>query len=313
MFYVLGPWPQVQRRWSGGQPARRRSAMSSLGPDRPCEARPLVAPGREFFCGWGAAFINITITFPINKVMFRQMLHGVSMWSALGQLRGEGMFFLYRGILPPLFQKTVSVSLMFGMYDQYQRTLRRSAPRLHPVLADMSAAALAGASEALLTPFERLQILMQDRHYHERFANTWHAARQLRTFGLAEYYRGLVPILLRNSASNVLFFGLRERLKAAAPHDGGRASSAAWDFACGALIGAFISTVMYPLNVVKTHMQSRVGGPFAGVLATTAELYRARGRSVRALFRGVHINYTRSLISWGIINSTYELLRSHFV
>ncbi|XP_043225670.1 mitochondrial nicotinamide adenine dinucleotide transporter SLC25A51-like isoform X4 [Amphibalanus amphitrite] len=200
-----------------------------------------------------------------------------------------------------------------GMYDQYQRTLRRSAPRLHPVLADMSAAALAGASEALLTPFERLQILMQDRHYHERFANTWHAARQLRTFGLAEYYRGLVPILLRNSASNVLFFGLRERLKAAAPHDGGRASSAAWDFACGALIGAFISTVMYPLNVVKTHMQSRVGGPFAGVLATTAELYRARGRSVRALFRGVHINYTRSLISWGIINSTYELLRSHFV
>jgi len=28
----------------------------------------------EFFCGWGAAFINITVTFPINKVMFRQVL-----------------------------------------------------------------------------------------------------------------------------------------------------------------------------------------------------------------------------------------------
>ena len=121
----------------------------------------------------------------------------------------------------------------------------------------------------------------------------------------------MVPILLRNGASNVLFFGLRERLKEAAPHDGGRGSSAAWDFACGALIGAFISTVMYPLNVVKTHMQSRVGGPYSGVLTTTAELYRARGRSVRALFRGVHINYTRSLISWGIINSTYEMLKSH--
>lgn len=28
---------------------------------------------REFLCGWGAAFINITVTFPINKVMFRQV------------------------------------------------------------------------------------------------------------------------------------------------------------------------------------------------------------------------------------------------
>ena len=28
---------------------------------------------REFMCGWGAAFINITVTFPINKIMFRQV------------------------------------------------------------------------------------------------------------------------------------------------------------------------------------------------------------------------------------------------
>ena len=28
---------------------------------------------REFVCGWGAAFINITVTFPMNKVMFRQV------------------------------------------------------------------------------------------------------------------------------------------------------------------------------------------------------------------------------------------------
>ncbi|KAJ9582550.1 hypothetical protein L9F63_003108, partial [Diploptera punctata] len=27
---------------------------------------------REFGCGWGAAVINITVTFPINKIIFRQ-------------------------------------------------------------------------------------------------------------------------------------------------------------------------------------------------------------------------------------------------
>ena len=28
---------------------------------------------REFACGWGAALINITVTFPINKIIFRQV------------------------------------------------------------------------------------------------------------------------------------------------------------------------------------------------------------------------------------------------
>ena len=61
--------------YSCGGPGCRDGAadgMTSLGPSR-CERRPLLTPGREFLCGWGAAFINISITFPINKIMFRQV------------------------------------------------------------------------------------------------------------------------------------------------------------------------------------------------------------------------------------------------
>lgn len=42
------------------------------------------------------------------------MLHGVHASSAFHQLRREGVTFLYRGIFPPLAQKTVSLALMFG-------------------------------------------------------------------------------------------------------------------------------------------------------------------------------------------------------
>ena len=28
---------------------------------------------REFLCGWGAAVINVTVTYPVNKVIFRQV------------------------------------------------------------------------------------------------------------------------------------------------------------------------------------------------------------------------------------------------
>lgn len=29
---------------------------------------------REFICGWGAAVINVTVTYPINKIIFRQVI-----------------------------------------------------------------------------------------------------------------------------------------------------------------------------------------------------------------------------------------------
>lgn len=52
-----------------------------------------------------------------------QMLHGVEMKSAVQELRQEGFAFLYRGILPPLAQRTVSLSLMFGLYDGTKKPL----------------------------------------------------------------------------------------------------------------------------------------------------------------------------------------------
>lgn len=52
-----------------------------------------------------------------------QMLHGVEMKLAVQELRQEGLVFLYRGILPPLAQRTLSLSLMFGLYDATKQPL----------------------------------------------------------------------------------------------------------------------------------------------------------------------------------------------
>lgn len=34
---------------------------------------PLNWDFKEFICGWGSAFVNICVTYPINKVTFRQV------------------------------------------------------------------------------------------------------------------------------------------------------------------------------------------------------------------------------------------------
>ena len=81
---------------------------------------------------WKRCWIYLSLT------KFRQQLHGISALSAFKQLRSEvlvsitsfviskifqGLLNLYRGILPPLLQKSASTALMFGSYEQYRRLL----------------------------------------------------------------------------------------------------------------------------------------------------------------------------------------------
>ena len=164
------------------------------------------------------------------------MLHGMHTKTAFNQLKSEGYRFLYRGILPPLCQKTISVSIMFGMYNHYQQVLEARVPDWNPQAIKSCAAAGAGLTEAVLAPFERVQMLLQDQHYHQRFRNTAHAFSVLRHYGLPELYRGWTPILLRNSMSNVMFFGLRDAISHRIPHTDHWSSKLVSDFACGALV-----------------------------------------------------------------------------
>jgi len=269
---------------------------------------------REYAGGWGAAVVNITVTFPIHKTMFRQMVHGFSMFDALRQLRMEGgMKNLYRGILPPLLSKSTSTCLMFGTYSQYSRQLTDLYPSVDKAYILSSAALLAGCTEAVLAPFERVQVILQDSKHNYAYRNTAHALKTLyMQHGVSEYYRGLSAILLRNGPSNVIFFASKEKIRESLPlewtEDEGRSKTKKYvaDFLCGSVTGAIISTIFYPVNATRTHMQLVVGGKFLSFFSVFRELLETRG--LRGMFKGVHLNYSRSFLSWGIINVTYEFI-----
>jgi Mitochondrial carrier protein len=104
------------------------------------------------------------------------MLHGVKLTSAFSELRSEGITFLYRGILPPLAQRTISMSLMFGFYNSARHTLEK-AFHLNQYQAKVIAGLTAGSAEAILAPFERIQTLLADANYHKTLKNTPQAIR----------------------------------------------------------------------------------------------------------------------------------------
>lgn len=263
----------------------------------------------EYLCGAGASSVNILFTFPLNKLMFRQQMDGIRLAKAFRQLRREGARNLYRGVLPPFLQKTITVSLMFGVYSQNMQFLSAHFPGLPYIPCHCVAAAGAGFAEAILVPLERAQCLLQSREYNKKLINTKHTLNYLRHLGIMECYRGLSAVLLRNSGSNILFLGFREPLMNALPTPRSRVGELTNAFISGAGLGMFLSTAFFPLNVVKNRLMTQIQTPYHGIVETFYVIFKERNYRWTKMFRGVHINYTRAFISWGIINTTYESLK----
>ena len=291
---------------------------------------------REFSRGALAATLNVLLTFPLNKLIARQAYEGLDARAALRTVLDDARAAtLFRGVASPLVQRAVAGGAMYASYDFWFHALRdafgaggasgagvtasasagagggalRAATDEHDAAASLKVAAAfcAGSCEWALTPLERTQTLMQHRAHHARFPAGRDAVRALLAAGgVREFYRGGSAILLRNGPANALYFSLRDAVGAILPPAAvsGSGGVLARDFATGAILGAGISTLLFPLHTVKVVMQLDVGGRFVGVLETGAGIVRERG-GVAGLYRGVYLNALRSLLSWGIINAAY--------
>jgi len=58
-------------------------------------------------------------------------------------------------------------------------------------------------------------------------------------------------------------------------------------------------------------MQSVLGGREAGVFEVLKNIYIERDRKISKVYRGVLFNCTRSFMSWGIINLSYETIKKY--
>ncbi|XP_012933669.1 solute carrier family 25 member 51-like [Heterocephalus glaber] len=253
---------------------------------------------KHYLCGCCAAFSNIAITSPVQKVLFWQQLYGINTQDSVLQLRRDRFQNLYCGILPPLMQKTTTLALMFGLYEDLSCLLHKHVSA--PELATRGAAAiLAGTTAAIFTPLERVQTLLQDHKHHDKFTYTYQAFRALKCHGIRDYYRGLVPVLFHNGFSNVFFFGLQGPIKEHLPTATTHSAHLVNDFTCGVVLGAMLVFLFFPVNVVKTHIQSQIGGEFQSFSKVFKTIWLEWNRKLTNLFRGAHLNYHRSLISWG--------------
>ncbi|KAL5248965.1 hypothetical protein ACHWQZ_G017983 [Mnemiopsis leidyi] len=264
----------------------------------------------SYTSGLIAGMVNVASTFPINKVIFRQQINGLRFYDAVKQVHKEGLLMLYRGMALPLCQKSVQVGLMYGLFETFYKGLPTGIIADH-TCRTIVAATLTGISEAFVaTPFERGQSLLQTPAFHGKIKNTLDLRHHLTS--VRQWYRGLGAILLRNCSTNCLFFLFRTPLRNALPSPQSRKGQFAVDFTCGACLGGANSTLIYPVNVVKSYQQKQISSSRESFFSSCKTVLKERNYKVRKLYYGVQLNFTRALISWGIINATYETCMTVF-
>lgn len=245
------------------------------------------------------------IVFPIYKTVFRQQIHNSSIRQALAQLKKEGLPKLYRGVVPPLLQRTLTGTVLFGVQGtlHHQLSLQNVFPSSAlPALAGLGT----GVIEALvLTPFERIQNLLQNSHNDQKLPKNKSVLVELRKQRLASgYYRAFLPTVVRNALGSTLYFGLKGPIYDAVHAQGLPPLLAS--FTSGTLASWPITFLVYPLSVLVANMQKDLQGEVKGVMACWRILWEGRQQSLRQLYRGGSLVVLRSCISWGVTTALYD-------
>ena len=96
--------------------------------------------------------------------------------------------YLYRGLLPPTFNRCMGRMFTFGGYDNCLELCRRKT-RLTDNYAKIAAALASGIMEGIICcPLERFQTILQDNKSNGKYKNTMSLMKEL---GFREYYRGI--------------------------------------------------------------------------------------------------------------------------
>jgi ornithine carrier protein len=240
----------------------------------------------------------------------------------------------------------VENAALFVGYRQVQRMIRDytwtdqehaiyrglSEDELPPLSIDLlvlAGAASGAIASFVLTPVElikcKLQVQLGATNLHGvQFSGPFHVIRHvMQTHGLAGFYRGFVPTLLREAGGGAFWFGTYEYtclqlIKYRESQTGLKLTKKDLTpselMLGGALGGMAFNASLFPVDVIKSHMQTdeqlHASAKKQTFFRPAQELYSAGG--YKAFYRGCGITVARSAPTSAVIFLTYELLSRHF-
>ncbi|GLV42105.1 aralar1 [Carabus blaptoides fortunei] len=282
----------------------------------------ILESGYRFALGSIAGAVGATAVYPIDLVKTRMQNQRTG--SFIGELmyrnsfdcfkkvvRHEGLFGLYRGLVPQLMgvapEKAIKLTVNDLVRDKFMDKNGNIA--LH---GEILAGACAGGSQVIFTnPLEIVKIRLQvaGEIAGGSKVRAWSVVKDLGLFGL---YKGARACFLRDVPFSAIYFPTYAHTKAKLADETGYNHPLTLLLA-GIIAGVPAAALVTPADVIKTRLQvvARQGQTtYSGVWDATRKIYSEEGP--RAFWKGTIARVLRSSPQFGVTLLTYEILQRLF-
>ncbi|XP_063702798.1 mitochondrial 2-oxodicarboxylate carrier [Culicoides brevitarsis] len=291
--------------------------------------------------GGSAGFIEVCIMHPLDLVKTRLQLQNkntvvkVAGTAAPQQvyyngvfdcmkkmIKNEGVFALYKGILPPVLVETPKRAVKFLTFEQYKRFFMFGADKPTPLTYSLAGLG-AGVTEAILVnPFEMVKVTLQaNRATMKEVPSTWAVTKQIVAesgIGLNGLNKGVTATIGRNGVFNMIYFGFYHSIKNEFPEYQDPTKEFFRKVGIGFVAGTLGSVVNIPFDVAK----SRIQGPqpvkgevkYRTTFGSMATVYKEEGFA--ALYKGLTPKVMRlgpgGAIMLVVYDYVFEFLQKRF-
>ncbi|XP_041765196.1 mitochondrial 2-oxodicarboxylate carrier [Anopheles merus] len=257
--------------------------------------------------GGSAGFVEVCIMHPLDLVKTRLQLQASPSAGAAKSTtyyngvfdcirkmaRSEGVFSLYKGILPPVLVETPKRAVKFLTFEQYKRFFLFGSDKPTPLTFSLAGLG-AGVTEAILVnPFEMVKVTLQaNKNKMGQVPSTWAVTKQIINesgFGLNGLNRGLTATIGRNGVFNMIYFGFYHSVKGIVPEYKDPVQEFLRKVGIGFVSGTLGSIVNIPFDVAKSRIQGPQPTPGQVKYRTTfgSMVIVAREEGFGALYKGL--------------------------
>ena len=287
---------------------------------------------KTFFAGGIAGMCAKSFTAPLDRLkILLQVQH--KQYRSYGVFSGfaaiykkEGIFGYYKGNTAMMARVFPYAAIQFMSYEQYKKLVR---PYFNQSThtSKLLAGSLTGITAVTFTyPLDMVRARMAFQVHERKYAGIIHTLLSVprQEGGFIALYRGFSSTILGMIPyAGVAFYSYEViksflmrtfpfwTTKSAMDGSGTIVLNIPANLLAGGMAGAISQTVSYPLDVSRRHMQlagmiSEQSKPL-GITATLSQVYRTSG--VKGLYRGMTINFYRSVPQVAVSFSVYELLK----
>ncbi|KAI0382576.1 solute carrier family 25 member 45 [Hypomontagnella monticulosa] len=277
----------------------------------------------DFWAGYISGAVGILIGNPLDLIKVRlQARDAIPTQTAASYVQQfQSKSALVAGTAAPVLGYGALNALLFVSYNRSEAAINAAMNTQHSLWATWFAGAIGGlATWVVSTPTELIKCRAQ---LSSPPASSWSIAKQvLKTEGVRGLYFGGVVTALRDSIGYGFYFWSYELsskwVESSRQNSSAFSQDAAKVLLCGGLAGVVTWASVFPLDVIKTRVQTQAFDPAAtpllgssqpgrgrlGAIEVAKEAYREAG--ARVFFRGLTVCSVRAFIVNAVQWAVYE-------